>query len=61
MLEKKIKQSRELLLNEIVSTLEYLDYLKFEAKTSTKRLILKFELKKLALVAELRALELIAY
>jgi hypothetical protein len=61
MLEKKIKQTRELLLNEIVATLEYLAYLKNQSKASLKFTILKFELKKVALITKLRAIELVTY
>ncbi len=61
MLKKKLKQTRELVLNEIVATLEYLAYLKKLSKDSLKITILKFELKRVALITKLKAIELIAY
>lgn len=61
MLEKKITQVRELLLSEIVATVEYLAYLKNEVEAPVRLLILKQESRKIALVTKLKALELIAY
>ena len=61
MLEKKIIKTRQLLINEIVETLEYLAYLKNEVKAPVKMMILKYQARKMALLAELKAIDLLAY
>jgi len=61
MLEKKIESVRQILLTEIVATLEYISYLKNEVKVPVKKILLQQKAKKLVLVAELKALELLAY
>ncbi|MCT4624519.1 MAG: hypothetical protein N4A46_12935 [Schleiferiaceae bacterium] len=57
MLPLKTKKARQALLNEIVATIEFLDYLKYEALVPVQAIIKKEESKKEQLIAELRNTE----
>ena len=57
MLTKQREKARQAILNEIVSTLEFLAYLKNEAKGSVERIIRREEMKKRMLVFQLELIE----
>ena len=56
-MNKNIEKVRQVILNEIVSTLEYIDYLKFEAKGQVSRILKREEMKKRMLVFQLELME----
>ena len=49
----KVKRTKEIILNEIVATLEFIDYLKFEAVGSVKNILRREQAKKRRLVSAL--------
>lgn len=58
MLTKESREkARQVILSEIVSTLEFIAYLKHEAKGSVERLIRREELKKRMLMLQLEIVE----
>ncbi len=54
-LRKVTKKTREIILNEIVATLEFIDYLKYEAVGSVRNIIRRQQAKKRRLVASFRS------
>jgi hypothetical protein len=57
MLSFSTKKTRQAILNEIVSTLEFIDYLKYEALVPVQTIIRREEAKKQMLVAKLETIE----
>ena len=57
MLTIKTKKTRQLILNEIVATLEYLDYLRYEALVPVRNLVEREERKKGRLISRLQHIE----
>ncbi len=57
MLSFNTKKTRQTILNEIISTLEFIDYLKYEALVPVKNIIKREQAKKLKLVAQLEMIE----
>lgn len=57
MLNKNVEKARQAILNEIVSTLEFIEYLRKEAKDSVAGIIQREELRKRLLVFKLELLE----
>ena len=57
MLSFKTKKTRQVILNEIVATLEFIDYLKYEALVPVKNILKREEAKKVKLVAQLETVE----
>ncbi len=58
MLTKESREkARQAILNEIVSTLEFISYLKNEAKGSVSRIIKREEMRKRMLVFQLELIE----
>lgn len=58
MINKKSEKVRQAVLNEIVATLEFIEYLRTEAKGSVKRILKREEKKKQELVMKLKMIEL---
>jgi len=58
MLSFSTKKTRQAILNEIVSTLEFIDYLKYEALVPVQTIIKREEAKKQMLVAKLETIEI---
>lgn len=52
-MNKNVEKVRQRILGEIVSTLEFIDYLKFEAKGQVAKIIRREEMKKRMLVFQL--------
>lgn len=52
-MNKNVEKVRQRILNQIVSTLEFIDYLKFEAKGKVSQIIQREEMKKRMLVFQL--------
>ena len=52
-MNKNVEKVRQAILNEIVSTLEFIDYLKFEAKGQVTRVLKREEMRKRMLVLQL--------
>lgn len=52
-MNKNVEKVRQRILSEIVSTLEFMDYLKFEAKGQVSKILKKEEMKKRMLVFQL--------
>ena len=57
MLSFSTKKTRQVILNEIVSTLEFIDYLKYEALVPVQNIINLEEAKKLKLAAKLETIK----
>lgn len=57
MLSFNTKKTRQTILNEIISTLEFIDYLKYEALVPVQNIIKREQAKKLKLVAQLEMIE----
>ena len=57
MLSFNTKKTRQLILNEIVSTLEFIDYLKYEALVPVQNILKREESKKIKLVSQLETIE----
>ncbi len=57
MLSFNTKKTRQAILNEIISTLEFIDYLKYEALVPVQNIIKREQAKKLKLVAQLEMIE----
>jgi hypothetical protein len=57
MLSFSTKRTRQVILNEIVSTLEFIEYLKYEALVPVQNIIKREEAKKIKLVAQLETIE----
>ena len=55
--KRRREKARQAILNEIVATLEFLSYLKNEAKGSVERIIKREEMKKRMLVFQLELIE----
>lgn len=55
--KERREKARQAILNEIVSTLEFITYLKTEAKGSVSRIIKREELRKRMLVFQLELIE----
>ncbi len=53
-LRNATKKTREIILNEIVATLEFIDYLKYEAVGSVRNIIRRQQAKKKRLVTALQ-------
>lgn len=56
-MNKNVEKVRQRILSEIVSTLEFIDYLKFEAKGKVDRILKREEMKKRMLVFQLEIIE----
>ncbi len=52
-MNKNVEKVRQRILNQIVSTLEFIDYLKFEAKDEVSKILRQEEMKKRMLVFQL--------
>ena len=57
MLSFSTRRTRQVILNEIVSTLEFIEYLKYEALVPVQNIIKREEAKKIKLVAQLETIE----
>jgi len=56
-MNKNVEKVRQRILNEIVATLEFIDYLKFEAKGQADRVLKREVMKKRMLVFQLELIE----
>lgn len=57
MLPLNAKKARQAILNEIVATLEFIDYLKYEALVPVQNILKRQEAKKQELIARLERVE----